>query len=149
MGLAISKQLVELMGGTLNVQSVVGQGSTFAFSLPLPLQSQTTVSPPAAEELPELRELVVQALPLMRQVMQEQLASWDLEHQGCDTAAKAVAALRACHVEDRPYNVALIAAEIADGYEETLGRTIKADPQLADTALVLITSVGCGAMPSA
>ena len=86
--------------------------------------------------------LVVQTQPMMRQVLQEQLASWDLENAGCGTAVEAVAALRAALVAGRPYDVAVIATEIEDGAGETLGRTIKANLQLADTALVLITSVG-------
>lgn len=39
LGLAISKQLIELMGGTVRVSSVVNQGSTFSFSLRLPLSA--------------------------------------------------------------------------------------------------------------
>jgi PAS domain S-box-containing protein len=35
LGLAISKGLVELMGGRINVQSQLGQGSTFTFNLPM------------------------------------------------------------------------------------------------------------------
>jgi signal transduction histidine kinase len=39
MGLAISKKLIELMGGTINVESEVGKGSTFWFTLPLQLEA--------------------------------------------------------------------------------------------------------------
>ena len=40
LGLAISQRLVELMGGQIQVQSQKGQGSTFSFTIALPLTEQ-------------------------------------------------------------------------------------------------------------
>jgi two-component system sensor histidine kinase/response regulator len=39
MGLAISKKMIDLMGGTISVESEVGKGSTFWFTLPLQLEA--------------------------------------------------------------------------------------------------------------
>jgi signal transduction histidine kinase len=40
LGLAIAKRIVEMHGGTLGVESRIGEGSTFAFTLPLIVDKQ-------------------------------------------------------------------------------------------------------------
>ena len=45
LGLALSHQLVQLMGGELTVDSTPGQGSCFAFTLPLPMADVGSVEP--------------------------------------------------------------------------------------------------------
>ncbi|MCA1371177.1 PAS domain S-box protein [Bradyrhizobium sp. BRP14] len=51
LGLAIAKQLVELHGGTLSVESEIGIGSKFTFRLPLSSESRAMLSPPGRANL--------------------------------------------------------------------------------------------------
>ena len=43
LGLAISKRIIDMHGGRIWVEFVVGQGSTFAFTLPVRVEQQVKV----------------------------------------------------------------------------------------------------------
>jgi PAS domain S-box-containing protein len=88
-GLALSQRLVTMMGGTLGVESVLGQGSTFSVTLPLTAEPQILVSSdyPGSLTMPDGRttatlvyiEDTVSNVELLRGVVR--LApGWQLSH---------------------------------------------------------------------
>jgi signal transduction histidine kinase/DNA-binding response OmpR family regulator len=143
LGLAISRQLVEMMGGAISVESEVGLGATFHFTVELGKPEQPAA---AARTVPErfrrLRVLAVDDNATNRKLLRMLLSTWGCRHFEVPDAEQALAALREAARDGRPYELALIDYQMPgiDGAE--LARRVRADPELASTALVMLTSVG-------
>jgi signal transduction histidine kinase/CheY-like chemotaxis protein len=77
LGLTISKQLVELMGGQIHVTSEVGKGSTFCFSVPFKRQPALAISTDGlpGRQAVQRPALVVPAHPLWILVAEDNLTS--------------------------------------------------------------------------
>ena len=144
LGLAISKQLVEMMEGTVGATSRTGEGSTFWFTLCLPVDPEAPSAPlslPTAD-LKGVRVLIVDDHEVNRRVLQEQLESWNLRNQGFASGQEALTAMRQEHGAGEPYHIVLLDYQMPGMDGETLARVIKADPVLRETVLVLLTSFG-------
>jgi len=142
LGLSISKRLVELMGGKMGVESKVGEGSRFWFTLPLPVDLTPPDTAPIDMDMTGVRVLAVDHNPTNLFVLREQLNSWGLRNDSSSSAEDALTLLRAAQSAGDPYHIAILDQQmpIMDG--EQLARTIKADAELKNTVLVLLTSIG-------
>ena len=141
LGLAISKKLVELMEGSIQIESRVGHGSAFHFSLRLALDAGPVVSHCSAVNLRGLRVLIVDDNGVNRRVVHEQISSFGMRNGSYATGEEALAAARRAQAAGDPYDMVITDYQMPGIDGAALAASIKADPTLGDPVCILLTSV--------
>ena len=123
LGLAISRQLTELMGGALDATSTPGTGSVFRVRLPL-AQPLEPVPAEASPPLPLRRTLLIEDNATQRGALTALLEDWQLEVMACADADTAVARLAAECAAGRPVDALLVDLELPGSDAQRLVRLL-------------------------
>jgi len=124
LGLTISKNLIEMMGGELTVQSQAGAGSVFEFSLILPLAEESNADQ-ASGQLHSMRVLIVDDLDISRQILRDIMQAWGFQVVEAATGAEALSRLKTANDAGQDFELVLLDWKMPglDGVEVT--RAIK------------------------
>lgn len=142
LGLSITRQLVELMDGSINVQSTPGEGSVFCFTASFGLGEEVAVAdalPP--EVLTRLRVMIVDDNAASRQILEEMFAVWSIRAVLAASAMEALSELEAAAERGDGYDLALIDWRMPgmDGLEAAK-RILTGTSRMPAPAIVMISA---------
>jgi PAS domain S-box-containing protein len=140
LGLVISKQLVEKMGGHIELSSKPGEGSVFRFQISLTHPRQERQ--PLPWSVAGKRILIVDDNANNRLILSSYLNRWGIQCGNAADASEALQQLRTAFDARQPWQAAIIDWQMPgmDGLE--LARTIRNNPSLAGIRLLLLSSLG-------
>ena len=141
LGLTIVKELVARMNGRVGVESQVGSGSTFWFTAVF--ERQPVADPPASEcTLTGKHILVVDDTAANREILDDHLRTWGAQPRLAASAKEALEFLQAAAGAHQPFDLAILDLHMPETDGIQLAQAIRADPQLSDLRLLMLTSVG-------
>jgi len=144
LGLAIVKRLLDMMAGSMWVESQPGEGSTFHFAVAFGVE----VSPaprPAQASVAKLRNmpvLVIDDNTTNRKILDAMLKHWEMEPTLVEGGIEGLDAMRKAKHAAAPFPLVLLDFQMPDmdGFEVV--EYIKKDPELAGATIMMLTSAG-------
>jgi CheY-like chemotaxis protein len=144
LGLAISSRLVEAMGGRIQVQSEIGAGSEFSFTVELerargtPERDDVTVCP----DLLDRTALVIDDNETNRLILQQLLQSWGMQVETVVSGPQAVDHLTGIAQTRSPLPLLLVDLHMPDMDGYLLAEQLRRSAELRDAPVILLTSAG-------
>ena len=136
-GLALTKQLVECIGGRIYVFSRLGQGSTFGFTLPLKPGVQPEVD---MSGVTDSRILLADTSIYDYEAMTQYFKSWQVEWDRASGEKQIVDCLLHGIKDRMPFDILLMSCEGILGGREKILHTLASFEELKDLKLILLNT---------
>ena len=114
LGLSISARLVELMGGSISLESTLGKGSTFYIDIPIERAQGNTVMHDEALFLKNMRVLIVDDNVTNREIALELTQRWGMLPTAVEGGQQAIDELTRAKQADEPYELLLLDVRMPD-----------------------------------
>lgn len=136
LGLAISKKLVSLLKGQLNLQSSPGKGSTFEVSFPVKLSGQPLeeLTPTPSNSHFKLNVIIVDDDVSLRQLLVDVLGQYDVSTSTFEDAKAALSAL-----DDLPYDLIITDIQLPKMNGFHFMETVKKMPSYQQQPIIAMT----------
>ncbi len=141
LGLAICQQLVELMGGSLNVSSELGRGSSFVVTIPFAFQHEKSeTAQPGMRE--QLRVLIVDDNQTNRTILHQMLQNFGCQSEQLTDGKDVMRALTEAAAAQHAFDLLLLDLDMPDWSGLEVAAMVRQAEHLRQPHIMLLTSVG-------
>lgn len=143
LGLSISNKIIDMMGGQLSLQSKVGVGSTFYFTIDVPvISNESLVQYQEPAPVKGMAVLVVDDNTTNQKILQEMLQNWGMLPTIASCGKDALTALEKAADAGQPYQLVILDVQMPEMSGFELVEHMRNAPEQKPATVMMLTSAG-------